>query len=51
MIYNNGFMEFWRTGLGLLGAMSIKNNKIIDHWLIADQMILMEQLGVVGSET
>jgi predicted ester cyclase len=25
----------------------IENNKIISHWLIADQMILMEQLGVM----
>ena len=26
---------------------TIKNGKIVDHWMIADQMILMEQLGVV----
>jgi predicted ester cyclase len=25
----------------------IENNKIISHWLIADQMMLMEQLGVM----
>lgn len=25
----------------------IENNKIIDHWLMADQMMLMEQLGVM----
>ena len=25
----------------------IENNKIINHWLIADQMMLMEQLGVM----
>jgi predicted ester cyclase len=25
----------------------IENNKIIDHWLIADQMMLMEQLGLM----
>ncbi len=24
----------------------IENNKIISHWLVADQMFLMEQLGV-----
>jgi len=27
----------------------IENNKIISHWLIADQMVLMEQLGVMNS--
>ncbi len=26
----------------------IENNKIISHWLLADQMMLMEQLGVMG---
>ncbi|NJN42915.1 MAG: hypothetical protein HC811_12460 [Flammeovirgaceae bacterium] len=25
----------------------IENNKIISHWLMADQMMLMEQLGVM----
>lgn len=25
---------------------TVANNKIIDHWLIADQIILMEQLGI-----
>jgi len=25
----------------------IENNKIISHWLLADQMMLMEQLGVM----
>ena len=27
----------------------IANNKIVSHWLIADQMILMEQLGVMNA--
>ena len=27
----------------------IENNKIISHWLIADQMMLMEQLGVMNT--
>jgi predicted ester cyclase len=27
----------------------IENNKIISHWLIADQMILIEQLGVMNT--
>ncbi|WP_052273418.1 ester cyclase [Flavihumibacter solisilvae] len=27
----------------------IENNKIINHWLIADQMALMEQLGVMNA--
>ena len=27
----------------------IDNNKIINHWLIADQMMLMEQLGVMNA--
>lgn len=26
----------------------IEKNKIISHWLIADQMMLMEQLGVIN---
>jgi predicted ester cyclase len=30
---------------------TIENGKISDHWLIADQMILMEQLGVMSKET
>ncbi|MEM7382707.1 MAG: ester cyclase [Bacteroidota bacterium] len=28
----------------------LENGKITDHWLLADQMILMEQLGVMSSE-
>ena len=28
---------------------TIENNMIIDHWLIADQIILMEQLGVMAT--
>ena len=27
----------------------IENNKIVSHWLIADQMALMEQLGVMNA--
>ena len=30
---------------------TIENNKIVNHWLIADQMFLMEQLGVMGTQT
>lgn len=30
---------------------TIENGKISDHWLIADQMILMEQLGVIQPQT
>lgn len=26
----------------------IENNKIVNHWLMADQMMLMEQLGVMN---
>lgn len=29
---------------------TIENGKISDHWLLADQMILMEQLGVMQKE-
>ena len=29
---------------------TIENGKITDHWLIADQMILMEQLGVIQAQ-
>ncbi|MGB3607916.1 MAG: ester cyclase [Psychroserpens sp.] len=28
----------------------IENNKIIDHWLIADQAILMKQLGISDAD-
>jgi predicted ester cyclase len=28
----------------------IENGKIVDHWLIADQMTLMEQLGAVEAK-
>ena len=28
----------------------IENGKITDHWMIADQMILMEQLGVMETK-
>ena len=28
---------------------TIENKKITDHWLIADQMVLMQQLGVIES--
>jgi len=30
---------------------TIENDKIVDHWLIADQMLLMEQLGVMDAQT
>lgn len=30
---------------------TIENGKIIDHWLIADQMLLMEQLGITEPQT
>jgi len=30
---------------------TIVNGKITDHWLIADQMILMEQLGIMEPQT
>ena len=30
---------------------TIKDEKIIDHWLIADQMILMEQLGILDPKS
>ena len=29
---------------------TIEGDKIVDHWLIADQIILMEQLGVVDTK-
>jgi len=29
----------------------IENNKIVSHWLLADQMMLMEQLGVTVQTT
>lgn len=30
---------------------TIENEKITDHWLIADQLVLMEQLGVMPAAT
>ncbi len=32
-----------------IASYTIKDGKIVDHWLLADQMTLMEQLGVVES--
>lgn len=32
-------------------AYEIENEKIISHWMIADQMSLMEQLGVIPAAT
>ena len=29
---------------------TVKNEIIVDHWLMADQMILMEQLGVIDKQ-
>lgn len=29
----------------------IRNGKIVEHWLIADQVVLMQQLGVIEPET
>jgi len=29
---------------------TIKDDKIVDHWLIADQMLIMEQLGIANSK-
>lgn len=29
----------------------IENNKIVSHWLVADQMILMEQLGIEQAQS
>ncbi len=29
---------------------TVKNGIIVDHWLIADQVILMEQLGVIDAK-
>ena len=29
----------------------IENNKIVSHWMLADQMALMEQLGVIPAAT
>ncbi len=29
----------------------INNGQIVDHWLIADQMILMKQLGIIEQTT
>jgi predicted ester cyclase len=39
---------FREVELPLAISYEIENEKIIRHWLIADQMLLMEQLGVTG---
>ena len=40
-------MPTYRTvDLPFVVTFTIDNNKIISHWLIADQMVLMEQLGI-----
>lgn len=30
---------------------TLENGKIVDHWLIADQMLLLEQLGIMEPQT
>jgi predicted ester cyclase len=35
----------------LVISYQIENGKIVHHWLMADQMILMEQLGVMNVQT
>lgn len=30
---------------------TIENERIVDHWLIADQMLLLEQLGIMEPQT
>ncbi|WP_299365440.1 ester cyclase [Winogradskyella sp.] len=30
---------------------TIKDGKIVDHWLMADQVVLMEQLGIMEAKT
>ena len=43
-------MPSYRTvNLPFVVTYTIENNKIISHWLVADQMLLMEQLGVEKS--
>lgn len=38
-----------RVELPLAVGYKIENNKIIDHWMIIDQMMLMEQLGAANA--
>lgn len=40
-----------RMDLPFVIRYTIENEKITDMWLVADQMILMEQLGVVQAQT
>jgi predicted ester cyclase len=34
--------------LPLAVGYKIENNKVVDHWLVINQMVLMEQLGVAN---
>ncbi len=38
---------FKTVELPVAAGYKIENNKIIDHWLVIDQMTLMEQLGTL----
>ena len=42
---------FKKVDFPFVVAYEIENNKIISHWMLADQMALMEQLGVIPAAT
>lgn len=46
----NGIMPTYRNvDFPFAISYTIENGKITDHWLIADQVVLMEQLGVMNA--
>ena len=45
----NGILPTYRNvEIALVVGYEIENEKIVSHWLISDQMALMEQLGVMN---
>ena len=45
----NGILPTYRNvEFSFVVSYEIENGKIIHHWLVADQMLLMEQLGVMN---
>ena len=48
----NGIPPTYKTvELPLAVGYKIEHNKIVDHWMVIDQMMLMEQLGIANANS
>ncbi len=45
-VFGDIMPSYRTTNLPFVVTYTIENRKIISHWLVADQMVLMEQLGI-----